>query len=58
MTLRDAHRKATNLNREEEASGSSTRYVVVAEPIGSCGGNYQLVRRRIGATTRPLTQTR
>ena len=58
MTLRDAYQKANHLNREEEANGSKTRYVVVAEPIGSCGGNYQLVPRRVGATDRTPAQAR
>ena len=47
MTLRDACEKAENLNRAEESRGSAKRYVVVADPVGSWDGRYQLVTRRI-----------
>jgi hypothetical protein len=47
MTLRDACEKAANLNRAEETRGSAKRYVVVADPVGSWDGRYQLVTRRI-----------
>lgn len=53
MTLRDAYKQAAELNREEELKGSATRFVVVANPIGSCGGDYQLVTRRIRPRERP-----
>jgi len=58
MTLRDACQKADHLNREAEACGSRTRYVVVAEPIGSCDGRYQLVTRKVGAAARTSDTTR
>jgi hypothetical protein len=38
---------ASELNREQEASGTHTRYVVVANPVGSCGGDYQVVSRKV-----------
>ena len=47
MTLQDACEKAADLNREEESRGSAKRFVVVADPVGSCDGRYQLVERRI-----------
>ena len=47
MTLRDACEKAATLNRAEETRGSTKRYVVVADPVGSWDGRYQLVTRRI-----------
>jgi hypothetical protein len=47
MTLRDATEKAAELNRREESKGSAKRYVVVADPVGSWDGRYQLVTRRI-----------
>jgi hypothetical protein len=47
MTLRDAYEKAADLNRTEESRGSAKRYVVVADPVGSWDGRYQLVTRRI-----------
>ena len=52
MQLREACEKASEANREQEASGSTTRYVVVAKPIGSCGGDYQLVQRKIRESSR------
>ena len=47
MTLGDACQKASQLNRAQEASGSRTRYVVVANPIGSWDGDHQIVRRTV-----------
>ena len=47
MTLQDACEKAAALNRDEEARGTSRRYVVVADPVGSWDGRYQLVPREI-----------
>jgi hypothetical protein len=47
MTLREACEKAANLNRAEESTGSAKRYVVVADPVGSWDGRYQLVTRRV-----------
>ena len=47
MTLQDACEKAAGLNREEEARGTARRFVVVADPVGSCDGRYQLVEREI-----------
>lgn len=45
MGLREACRQASELNREQEANGTRTRFVVVANPVGSCGGDYQVVAR-------------
>jgi hypothetical protein len=53
MKLPDACRKASELNRAEEAGGTATRYVVVAHPIGSCGGDYQVVSRRVRGAAHP-----
>ncbi|HEX6116677.1 MAG TPA: hypothetical protein VFY99_06215 [Solirubrobacterales bacterium] len=47
MTLQDACEKAAVLNREEEARGSAKRFVVVADPVGSWDGRYQLVPRQV-----------
>jgi hypothetical protein len=47
MRLREACKRASMLNREQEASGTRTRFVVVANPVGSCGGDYQVVSRVI-----------
>jgi hypothetical protein len=47
MRLREAFQRASELNREQEASGTSTRFVVVANPVGSCGGDYQVVSRQV-----------
>lgn len=56
MTLRDACRMAAEKNREEESRGSARRFVVVADPVGSWDGRYQLVPRRIEVKgERPLT---
>jgi hypothetical protein len=49
MTLREACERAATLNRAEETRGSTKRYVVVADPVGSWDGRYQLVTRRIEA---------
>jgi hypothetical protein len=49
MSLPDACQKAYELNREQEASGTRTRFVVVANPVGTCGGDYQVVSRRVRA---------
>jgi hypothetical protein len=51
MTLQDACAKAADLNREEEARGTTKRFVVVADPVGSCDGRYQLVPRQVEAKT-------
>ena len=50
MKLREACEKASEFNREQEACGSPMRYVVVAKPIGACGGDYQLVTREVRST--------
>ncbi len=55
MKLREACEKASEFNREQEASGSASRYVVVAKPIGACGGDYQLIERTVGNAT-PATR--
>jgi hypothetical protein len=47
MRLGEACQKASQLNREQEASGTRTRFVVVANPVGSCGGDYQVVSRLV-----------
>jgi hypothetical protein len=47
MTLREACDKAAVLNRDEEERASDKRFVVVADPVGSWDGRYQLVTRRI-----------
>jgi len=47
MTLRDACEKAAALNRDEETRGTAKRFVVVADPVGSWDGRYQLVPRNI-----------
>jgi hypothetical protein len=47
MRLQEAYRQASQLNRAQEASGSQTRYVVVANPIGSCDGDHQVVARKV-----------
>ena len=52
MRLQEAYRRASRLNREQEASGTSTRYVVVANPIGSCDGDHQVIPRKIRGTSR------
>lgn len=52
MSVREACEKASQLNREQEANGSSTRFVVVAHPIGSCGGDYRVVPRQVRAGRR------
>jgi hypothetical protein len=57
MRLREACQRASELNREQEASGTRTRFVVVANPLGSCGGDYQVVSRLIRSTP-PRTATR
>ncbi len=49
MTLQEACEKAAALNREEEERASAKRFVVVADPVGSWDGRYQLVTRRIEA---------
>jgi hypothetical protein len=54
MTLQDAYEKAAELNREEESRGSSKRYVVVGDPVGSCDGRYQLVPRRVEVQREPV----
>ena len=50
MTLQDACEKAADLNREEESRGTAKRFVVVADPVGSWDGRYQLVPREIEVT--------
>jgi hypothetical protein len=50
MTLRDACEKAAEKNREEESRGTTKRFVVVADPVGSWDGRYQLVPREIELT--------
>jgi hypothetical protein len=55
MRLREACQRASELNREQEASGTRTRFVVVAHPIGSCGGDYQVVARRVRNVPQPAT---
>ena len=52
MSIREACEKASVLNREQEASGTCTRFVVVAHPIGSCGGDYRIVPRQVRAGDR------
>jgi hypothetical protein len=52
MTIRQAALQAQRLNRTEESRGSSTRYIVVADPIGSADCNYQVIPRRLRATQR------
>ena len=47
MTLQDACEKAADLNREEESRGTAKRFVVVADPVGSWDGRYQLVPREV-----------
>ncbi len=47
MGLREACQRASELNREQQASGTRTRFVVVANPVGSCGGDYQVVSRLV-----------
>lgn len=54
MEIREALRRASELNRQQEAKGTCTRYVVVAEPVGACGGSHQVVSR----TIRPRTRSR
>jgi hypothetical protein len=55
MGLPEAYQRASELNREQEASGTRTRFVVVAQPIGSCGGDYQVVARRVRTLPQPAT---
>jgi hypothetical protein len=57
MRLREACERASEFNRQQEASGTTTRFVVVANPVGSCGGDYQVVSRLI-RTTVPRAATR
>jgi hypothetical protein len=52
MSLPEACKRASELNRAQEASGTHTRFVVVAHPIGSCGGDYQVVSRHVRAADR------
>jgi hypothetical protein len=47
MRIDEACQRARELNRTEEAKGTSTRYVVVADPIGSSDCNYQVIARRV-----------
>jgi hypothetical protein len=47
MRLREACQRASELNREQQANGTRTRFVVVANPVGSCGGDYQVVARQV-----------
>jgi hypothetical protein len=47
MRIDEACQRARNLNRAEEAKGTETRYVVVADPIGSSDCNYQVIARRV-----------
>jgi hypothetical protein len=50
---------AAEKNREEESRGSAQRFVVVADPVGSWDGRYQLVPRRIEVKgERPLAARR
>jgi hypothetical protein len=49
MGIQEACRKASELNRAQEASGSHTRYVVVSQPIGACDGDHQVVARTVRA---------
>ena len=51
MTLHEACRQASELNRKQEASGTPIRYVVVAKPIGSCDGDHQVIARKIRERT-------
>jgi hypothetical protein len=48
MGIQEACRRASELNREQEAKGTCTRYVVVAQPVGACGGEHQVVARSVG----------
>jgi hypothetical protein len=52
MTLREACDRAQKLNREQEVRGTHTRFVVVADPIGSADCNHQVIARRVGRLTR------
>ena len=47
MRLQEAYQRASQLNREQEANGSCTRYVVVSNPIGSCDGDHQVIPRKV-----------
>jgi hypothetical protein len=48
MTITEACKRASELNREQETQGSSTRYVVLTHAMGSMGCDYQVVARRVG----------
>ncbi len=47
MGLPEACRRASELNREQEARRTCTRYVVVGQPVGACDGRHQVVARTV-----------
>jgi hypothetical protein len=47
MRIDEACQRARELNRTEEAKGTATRYVVVADPVGSFDCNYKVIARRV-----------
>jgi hypothetical protein len=53
MTIRQACLQAQRLNRVEESRGTTTRYIVVADPIGSADCKYQVISRRLRESRRP-----
>jgi hypothetical protein len=58
MRIDEACRKASELNRDEQARGTATRYIVLTFPNGAMGSDYQVVPRRVGGPAGRFHQRR